>query len=47
MFQTLQKAGVESRFIMIPEAGHGFDGEDADRALDEAVNWFKNNLVEK
>ena len=47
MYQALQKAGVESKFVTIPGAGHIFEGEDADLALAEMVNWFEEHLVEK
>ena len=47
MHQALQEAGVESKFIIIPGAGHGFEGEDSDRAEAERMNWFEENLVEK
>jgi len=47
MYQALQEAGVESKLVVIPGAGHGFEGEDADFALSEAVNWFEEHLGEK
>ena len=47
MYQALQKVGVESKFVSIPGAGHGFEGEDANRALAETVTWFEKHLVEK
>jgi len=45
MFQALQEAGVESKFVIIPGGGHGFEGEDADHALTEATSWFEEHLV--
>jgi acetyl esterase/lipase len=47
MYQALQEEGVESKFVIIPGAGHGFEGEDADLALNEAVSWFEKHLSEK
>jgi acetyl esterase/lipase len=47
MYQELLKSGVESKFVIIPGAGHRFEGEDADLALSEAVSWFEEHLVEK
>jgi len=47
MYQALQKAGIESKFVTIPGADHGFKDEDADHALAEAVSWFEKHLVEK
>jgi dienelactone hydrolase len=47
MYQALQEAGVESKFVVIPGAGHGFEGEDADRASAEAVAWFEEHLSKK
>jgi dienelactone hydrolase len=46
MHQELLKAGVESKFVTIQGAGHGFFDEDADRALAETVSWFEEHLVE-
>jgi len=47
MHQELLKAGVESKFVTIPDAGHGFEGEDADHALAEAISWFEEHLLGK
>jgi dienelactone hydrolase len=47
MYQALQEAGVESKFVIIPGAGHGFFGKDADHVLSEVVSWFEKYLVEK
>jgi dienelactone hydrolase len=47
MHQVLLKAGVQSKFITIPGAGHGFFDKDADQALAETVNWFENYLITK
>lgn len=47
MYQALQEVGVESKFVVISGAGHGFEGEDADRASAEAVAWFEEHLAKK
>lgn len=47
MCQALQEAGVESKFVAILGAGHGFEGADADHALAEATDWFMKHLVGK
>jgi len=47
MHQALQKEGVESKFVIITGAGHGFEGEDIDHALAESVSWFEEHLDEK
>jgi len=46
MHQALLKAGIESKFITISGAGHGFEGKDADRALAEAISWFEEHLID-
>jgi dienelactone hydrolase len=47
MYQALLKAGVKSKFVLLPGADHGFVGNDADRSLLEAVNWFEEQLGAK
>jgi dienelactone hydrolase len=51
MYGELQKAGVESKLIKIPNADHGFRGDNEaeanDRALAESVSWFEEHLVGK
>jgi acetyl esterase/lipase len=47
MYQALREAGVESKFVVIPGAGHGFEGEDSDKAYAETMRWFEEHLVEK
>jgi acetyl esterase/lipase len=44
MHQELLKAGVESKFVIIPGAGHGFEGEDDKLATAELVSWFEKHL---
>jgi len=44
MHQALVKAGVKSKFVTIPGADHGFVGGDADRAMQETLSWFEEQL---
>ncbi len=44
MFEALQQAGVESDFITIPGAGHGFIGEDGRQATEARLDWFNQHL---
>ena len=44
MYAALQQAGVDSNFITIEGAGHGFMGEDATRAMSALVAWFERTL---
>lgn len=44
MFDALQEAGVESDFITIPGAGHGFIGEDGRQATEARLGWFNQHL---
>jgi len=44
MFEALQLAGIESDFITIPGAGHGFIGEDGRRATQARLDWFNRHL---
>jgi acetyl esterase/lipase len=46
MHQALMKAEVESKLVIIPDAGHGFAGEDADQAAAEVLNWFEEHLAQ-
>ena len=47
MYQALQETGVESKFVKIHGANHGFEGKDSDLALSELVSWFEKYLVQK
>lgn len=47
MYQALVKAGVETKFVKIPGAGHGFVGKDEDQAIMETVKWFEEHLKVK
>ncbi|WP_039961615.1 alpha/beta hydrolase family protein [Rhodopirellula europaea] len=43
---AFEREGVTSRLIEFPEAGHGFDGEDAAKATKAMVAWFEAHLTE-
>jgi hypothetical protein len=45
MHEALLGAGVESQFIVVEGAEHGFFGEDADFALAESLKWFQRHLL--
>ena len=45
IFAALKKNNVKTDFITIPGAGHGFQGEDAKRAMAATVSWFEQTLV--
>ncbi len=45
MNKALTEAGVENRMVVIEGAGHGFRGEDRDRAQAEMVAFFKTHLA--
>ena len=47
MHQALLKVGVKSKLVVIPGAGHGFAGKDAEFALMEMVSWFEEHLTKK
>jgi len=47
MSEALRGAGVESRFVPVAGAGHGFNGADAVRANDEMVAWFEAYLLSR
>ena len=44
MHEALVRSGATSRFVIVEGADHGFQGEDADLAAKEAVEWFKQHL---
>ena len=44
MYAALQEKGVESKVIIIPDADHGFRGEDAVLATAAMVEWFVEHL---
>ena len=43
--KAFEKAGVESKLVVLEGAGHGFGGEHAQRAVEELVGWFEKHLV--
>jgi acetyl esterase/lipase len=45
IFAEFQKHNVASDFITIPGAGHGFRGDDADRAAAARLAWFNRYLL--
>lgn len=45
MYDALLAAGVTTRFITIPDAGHGFVDEEAAQAMEEMVSWFEQHLL--
>ncbi len=47
MHAALLEAGVTTEFITIPDAGHGFRGDDAERARVAVVEWFETHLKGK
>lgn len=44
IYQAFQQHRVTSQFIVIPGAGHGFQGDDAKRATAATVEWFVKHL---
>lgn len=47
MYQALLKESVQSKFVTIPGAGHGFTGKDDDFAMQETISWFEEHLKAK
>jgi dipeptidyl aminopeptidase/acylaminoacyl peptidase len=45
VYAAFQEAGVTTDLIVLPGAGHGFQGEDAKKAADALVAWFEKYLV--
>lgn len=43
--QAFEEEGVPHELIVLEEAGHGFQGEDRQRTLDETVRWFQTHLL--
>jgi acetyl esterase/lipase len=44
MYESLQQHGVKAKKIILPGAGHGFRGEDAQKASAAMVAWFEETL---
>ncbi|MCB1099498.1 MAG: alpha/beta hydrolase [Verrucomicrobiae bacterium] len=47
MQDALRDRGVPAQFLGFPDAGHGFAGEDDDRAADALVEWFNRYLIDE
>jgi acetyl esterase/lipase len=45
-YAAFQAAGVETDYIIMEGAGHGFRGEQAEQATAARVNWFVDHLVD-
>ena len=45
LYKVMQQVGVKSEFITIPGAGHGFTGQDAERAAAATLAWFEQTLL--
>lgn len=43
--KAFEDAKVTSKLIEFPEAGHGFGGEDAQKATEAMVDWFVKHLA--
>jgi acetyl esterase/lipase len=46
-YAAFQEAGVETDFIIMEGAGHGFRGEQAEQATAARVQWFVDHLVRR
>lgn len=47
MYQALVALGVPTKFVRIPNAGHGFYGDDREFAIQETMDWFMEYLSVK
>ncbi len=47
MFETLQKSGIRSEKVILPGAGHGFRGADAEKASALMLDWFERTLIKR
>ncbi len=43
---AFREAGVETKLLVIQGAGHGFAGQDAERAADAWVDWMVKHLLD-
>ncbi|TWT64965.1 alpha/beta hydrolase family protein [Allorhodopirellula solitaria] len=41
---ALEEAGVANQLIEFKDAGHGFTGQDAQRAIAATVDWFEQHI---
>jgi dipeptidyl aminopeptidase/acylaminoacyl peptidase len=44
-YAAFQAAGVETDYIIMEGAGHGFRGEQAEQATAARVKWFQDHLL--
>jgi len=47
MSKLLESHQVATRFLLLPGAGHGFQGSDAEVAIEAARSWFQDHLVDQ
>ncbi len=45
MYRALERQRVDTRFVSIPGAGHGFVEGASNQAHHETVQWFQQHLV--
>ena len=45
MQKALDEKDVENKLFIVEGAGHGFQGDDMERAVDRMVNWFEEKLA--
>lgn len=45
IFAAFEQGGVTAEFIVVPGAGHGFEGDDAMRANEAMILWFERTLL--
>ncbi|MGK0186139.1 MAG: acetyl esterase/lipase [Verrucomicrobiales bacterium] len=47
MHNALRALSVPTQFMGFPDAGHGFEGEDDDKAAQAMVEWFNRYLIDE
>ena len=45
IYEAFQQNKVKTELIIIPGAGHGFQGDDAKKANAAMVSWFEQTLL--
>ena len=45
IYAEFQRAEVPSQLMVLEGAGHGFGGEQLQRAVNELVGWFEQHLI--
>ena len=45
IYRAFEEKKVEAKFVPIEGAGHGFQGDDLKRAMEEMVSWFEQQLA--